>query len=161
MTDGKGLSVSHIVLQDVVRGRDENRYRWKPFVHNPQFVEPWWDRAGSSGNPHYILATDGADEVARIELQYPHRVGTIYRGVPDLGPKAMNLQLIEVALNFRSKGVGTRVVRKLASSYPAYRLLAMSEGADAFWASLGWSRYDANRPRHSYRPLFVAPKLWS
>jgi hypothetical protein len=54
---------------------------------------------------------------------------------PPTGPPS-NLDLS------RGRGVGTQVVQGLRKRQRGSRLLAYSERADGFWASLGWERFD-------------------
>lgn len=54
---------------------------------------------------------------------------------PPTGPPS-NLDLS------RGRGVGTQVVQGLGKRQRGNRLLAYSERADGFWASLGWERFD-------------------
>ncbi|NHP16269.1 hypothetical protein G8767_22170 [Rhodococcus sp. IC4_135] len=80
-----------------------------------------------------------------------------YENTPSLGEKALEIQFIEVASPYRRKGIATEVVLAVAEIQPDRTLVAFSEDADEFWASLGWSRYDHSEGARSYRPLFIAP----
>jgi hypothetical protein len=48
-------------------------------------------------------------------------------------------------------------MQALGTRHPERRLLAFSEEADDFWASLGWTRYDHPEGPRSYRLLFMQP----
>ena len=103
--------------------------------------EQWWDDAPYLvEDPWYVQVLEAGIEVARVELD--EEVGIEhYAAVPAIGAERLEIQFIEVAMAARGRGVGTRVVRGLAERHPGRRLLAYSEGADGFWASLGWERF--------------------
>ena len=114
--------------------------------------EQWWDDARTSwrtrgpgaGGRHQWRASNST---RRPESSTTPRCGD-RRGAPD--------QFIEVAIAARGRGGGTRVVRGLAERHPGRRLLAYSEGADGFWASLGWERFDHPEGRPEFhRALFI------
>lgn len=99
------------------------------------------------------VAVDGV-EVARVELVeavYP----VDYVGVPAFGWEMLKIQLLEVAVDRRGEGLGTRVVSGLCEVFPDRRFLAFSEGADEFWDSVGWDRFEHPDGRH--QSLFVQP----
>lgn len=68
-----------------------------------------------------------------------------YAGVePGLRTRArlVEIEFLEVAASWRGRGIGRGVVGRLAKHYESEgecRLVAFSEGADAFWSSLGGS----------------------
>ncbi|MDY6869255.1 MAG: hypothetical protein SV966_01310 [Actinomycetota bacterium] len=78
--------------------------------------------------------------MARIKLGERIQIDH-YAGVPDVGTEGLEIEFFEVAIEARGKGVGTLVIQLLARRHPDRRLLAYSERADAFWASLGWSSF--------------------
>lgn len=80
--------------------------------------------------------------------------------MPTIGPERLEIQYIEVATAARERGVGTDVVEALAERHPDRRLLAHSEGADGFWASLGWDGLDHPEGQQFHRPLFIQPIGW-
>ena len=146
-----------VELQDIRRGPGDDRYTWTPFGLNDQFNGDWWDSPPYlSDDPHFVLARAQGIEVARVELDYDFR-GSLHVGAPDLGASALEIQFIEVAAPHRRHGFGAEVVERLAATYPDRHLLAMSEGADEFWSSLGWNRYDYWEGPIQYRPLFIQP----
>ena len=108
-------------------------------------------------DPWYVRVLEDGVEVARVELD--EKVGVEhYTAVPEIGAERLEIQLIEVALAARGRGVGSRVVRGLAKRHPHRRLLAYSEGADGFWASLGWDRFDHPAgPSEGHRALYIQP----
>ncbi|MET8282979.1 hypothetical protein [Micromonospora sp. NPDC005174] len=128
---------------------------WYPFAENNDFSLSWWDYRSLDGDKSYTFleVRQGGAEVARIELDSDVMIDH-YVGTPELGNSALEIELIEVAEPQRRRGVGTKIIRGLVSRYPDRRLLAFSEEADDFWASLGWTRYD-HPEGASYRPLFI------
>jgi GNAT superfamily N-acetyltransferase len=56
------------------------------------------------------------------------------------------------------QGIGTAVIRALIAEYPDRRLVAFSEDADQFWASLGWARFVNADSSEVFRPLFIQPR---
>jgi len=92
--------------------------------------------------------------VARIELD--EQVGLGHYGVdPQVESRALEIQFIEISADFRRKGFGTKIVRQLEARHPDRTLVAFSEQADEFWASLGWKRYDHPTEARFYRALFI------
>jgi GNAT superfamily N-acetyltransferase len=75
--------------------------------------------------------------------------------VPELGNERLEIQFIEVSTAARGRGVGGRVVRELMERHLDRRLFAYSEGADRFWAGLGWEPFV--HPAGGYRTLFIEP----
>lgn len=77
---------------------------------------------------------------------------------PVIGAERLEIQFIEVAIEARGRGIGTRVLQSLGKRHPDRRLLAYSEGADGFWTSLGWQRFDHpdGQPQLD-RALFIQP----
>ncbi|MCZ7374898.1 GNAT family N-acetyltransferase [Micromonospora sp. WMMC250] len=127
-----------------------------PFEDNEEFNPHWWKRFSYlTGSYTLFEVRTGGVEVARIELD--SNVATDeYIGAPELGDVALEIQFIEVASSWRGRGIGSRVVQLLEENYRGRRLVAFSENADGFWASLGWDRYDHREGWPHYRPLFVS-----
>lgn len=72
------------------------------------------------------------------------------------GPYAV-IHFFEVSEDHRLKGYGTEAVQLIADRYADTPLVAFSEGADHFWGSLGWARYEhETEPEHS-RPMYMGP----
>jgi GNAT superfamily N-acetyltransferase len=147
----------NLELHDIRRSPDDDRYVWAPFELSDQFNGDWWDSPPYlTDDPHFVVARAQGIEVARVELDHDFR-GSLHVGAPDLGASALEIQFVEVAASHRRQGIGAEVVHRLAAAYPDRRLLAMSEGADEFWASLRWERYDYWDGPIQYRPLFIRP----
>ncbi|SHG13316.1 hypothetical protein SAMN05443575_1462 [Jatrophihabitans endophyticus] len=146
-----------ITLVHLRRGASDDKYSWTPFAPNDEFNGDWWDSPPYLfDDPHFVRADGDGVEVARIELDHDFR-GSKHVGAPDLGDAALEIQFMEVAKSYRRKGIGAAVIAILAEQYPDRRLLALSEEADGFWASLGWDRFDFSDGPHHYRPLFIQP----
>jgi ribosomal protein S18 acetylase RimI-like enzyme len=144
-----------VSLQFVDRRRgDANRYRWVPFGSSDAYDHPhWWDDVRyHDDDPWFVQVLEVGVEVARVELDEDVGIEH-YNDVPVIGAERLEIQFIEVAVSARGRGIGTRVVRGLMGRHPERRLLAYSEGADRFWASLGWDRFDHSDGRH--RALFI------
>lgn len=139
------------------RRESHSRYEWTPFEQNDDFTSDWWDDVPYRiDDPWFVQVLFEGVEVARVELDDTVDISH-YEGTPQLGPAALEIQLIEVSSKFRRRGVATEVVRGLVAGNPARRLVAFSEEADEFWSSLGWERYDQRESPMSFRPLFVHP----
>ena len=142
---------------DLRRG-SASRYSWIPPFDSAVAYEneqSWDDAPYLVEDPWYVQVLEAGIEVARVELD--EEVGIEhYAAVPAIGAERLEIQFIEVAMAARGRGVGTRVVRGLAERHPGRRLLAYSEGADGFWASLGWERFDHPEGRPEFhRALFI------
>lgn len=72
------------------------------------------------------------------------------------GPKLMEIQFIDVRSIYRSQKIGTAIICKVAALYPEYQFIALSEQADQFWESLGWTRIDRTDSMPG-RPMYVSP----
>lgn len=137
-----------------------SRYEWQPFVRDDGFTYDWWHRMWDFDARYSLWSVyrDGV-EVARVELDdevhYDH-----YSGVPDLGRGVLEIDFFEVSSPVRRSQVGRKAVELVARTFPDRRLVAFSEEADAFWAGLGWDRYDHPMGAQFYRPFFVAPQRW-
>jgi hypothetical protein len=78
---------------------------------------------------------------------------------PDMGAAVVRVQLIEVAVGERGRGLGRSVVQRLAARHAGARLAAVSVPESAgFWAGLGWRRFEHGRDGGRL-PLYVAPAL--
>lgn len=120
--------------------------------------EQWWDKVRYYiGDPWFVQVLEDGVEVARVELDDDGGINPTYAGVPSIGPERLEIQYIEVATAARKRGVGTGVVQELAERHPDRRMLAYSEGADGFWASLRWDRFDHPEGQQFHRPLFIQP----
>lgn len=141
------------------RGVDDDRYSWIPFEPSARFTAGWWeDPPYLDDDPWFVQVLLQGVEVARVELGADFDV-THYAGAPRLKSDALEIEFFEVAENRRGHGLGTNIIKKLCAAHPNQQFVALSEGADGFWASLGWRRYDYRSGTALYRPLFVQPAL--
>lgn len=132
---------------------------WQPFPSDPRFEPGWWDqRFAYPDNGIWIAGVMGEVEVVRVELDESVHPDD-YLDTGTLGGRPLEIQFLEVARDSRLQGLGTAMVTAIAAHFPSRVLMAFSEGADAFWASLGWSRYDHPEGWPHYRPLFVQPRM--
>lgn len=157
MTSNLGIDLE---LVEHRRPPDVGRYEWQPYAEDGAFNHSWWARLWSLDDRYSLWSVlQGDVEVARIQLdeevQYDH-----YADVPDLGSEVMEVDFFEVSGQFRRAGLGSRSMDLVSQHFRNRRLLAFSEEADGFWATLGWSRYDHREGFPAYRPLFVAPRGW-
>jgi GNAT superfamily N-acetyltransferase len=127
-----------------------------PFELNAEFRAEWWNapfRYISGEDHHYVEARLDGVEVARAELFEP--MDFSHYGVPPMGHDYLKIQFVEVAQSYRCRGIGQAFVRRLIGTFPGRCLVAFSEGADAFWLALGWTRFDHPDEPEFYQPLFV------
>lgn len=152
-----GKALSRLELIEKRRGR-ANKYGWEPFEPSDNFNPDWWEHQSYyKDDPWYVQVLRGGVEVGRVELDesidFRHYVAD-----PHLQSIALEIQFIEVSTEYLRQGIGTEIVRELAATHSSRRLVALSEQADEFWASLGWRRYghpkERKRPQ-GYRPLFI------
>jgi GNAT superfamily N-acetyltransferase len=143
-------------LVDHRRG-SADKYSWLP-----QFDwavaydnQRWWDevRYYHDGEPWFVQVLKDGSEVARVELDDPGGINPTYANVPAIGPERLEIQFIEVAARVRGRGIGAQAVLALTERHRDRRLFAYSEGADRFWTSFGWERFDHPDGRH--RALFI------
>lgn len=134
---------------------NDDRYSWRPFSLSQNFNDQWWHRPPYRSNSQWFIDVPRCgEEVARVELDDDVSADH-YTGTPRLGASALEIQFLEVSVAHRCQGIGTTVVHLLRERCPSRRLVAFSEGADGFWSSLGWRRYDHPEGPRFYRPLFI------
>jgi ribosomal protein S18 acetylase RimI-like enzyme len=132
------------------------QYGWERFKEHEGFNERWWSayRFAPAGSTFFEIRCAGV-EVARLQLvEGVHFAG--YVDAPDLGDTGLEIAFVEVASDCRRQGIGRRLVALLYARYPKRRLFGFSEGADDFWSSLGWDRYER---AGLWRPLYIQPLI--
>jgi hypothetical protein len=141
--------------------RPRSQRVWFPFEHADGYTDQWWLEAefGYTNARWFSVQVDGL-EVGRVKLDEGDVSIDHYTGTPCLGLAALQIEFIEVRGDYRLRGVGTSAVAALTEAFHGRRLVAFSEAADGFWASLGWDRFE--HPDHaaypwSYRVLFIQP----
>ncbi|WP_017197444.1 GNAT family N-acetyltransferase [Arthrobacter sp. M2012083] len=131
---------------------------YKPFEKIEGFDEYWWHDvilADQRSQTHFVSMHVAGEEVIRAELTLRKNPPGTYPGWTGPGPFAA-IEFFEVAERHRGKGLGTQAVFSVGTLFPGFRLHALSEEADGFWASLGWARYSHfEEPRN--RPLYLSP----
>lgn len=161
---GHRLDGMSLTFVDLYRG-DASRYSWIPPFDWSQAYDHdrWWNEVDElHPDPWFVQVLDGPTEVARIRLGDVIEIDH-YAEVPDIGPEGLEIEFFEVATEARGKGVGKHVIYQFARRHRDRRLLAYSERADRFWASLGWSSFMAANydPDHEEpSTLFIAPLRW-
>lgn len=124
------------------------------------FCSRWWqDRTGMMTDDRYTChrVLDGRVEVARFELDWGSEVDHYALDFANL--PLLEIELIEVRDGFRRHGVASRLLEMLGTRHADKRLFALSEGADEFWRSRGWARYEHPAEPDMWRPLFLAPSV--
>lgn len=140
-------------------GSLDTHYTWTPFRTDANFEPSWWNESRYRDDTYRYLEFRLNDiEVARVALGADVTVDN-YTAAPVLGDEALEIRLIEVSAEFRRRHIGTDVVQMIHQANPHRRLLAFSEQADHFWASLGWDRHDHPDGPAFYPPLFVQPAV--
>lgn len=135
-----------------------SEYSWlPPFDWTVEYQnDRWWDEPRYySDEPWFVQVMEDGVEVARVELDDPGGINPTYVNVPAIGPERLEIQCIEVATAARGRRIGTQVVQALVQRHPDRRLMAYSEDAHDFWASLGWDRFDHPEGPQFHRPLFI------
>lgn len=138
-------------LQFIRIPRDRSR---PPFKADQRFRPGWWDRWPAAGASDFFGVEAEGVEVARVQI-VPAVFPEEYLGVPPFGPDMLKIQLLEVAVDRRREGLGARVVQALSHVFQGRRFEAFSEGADEFWMSLGWHRFE--HPDGHHQSLFIEP----
>lgn len=127
------------------------------------FNRDWWEYKqlmGRRGADFYSVLDGGGREVARLELDWRLQIDAYPTAAAVAVRPILEIQLFEVHRDLRLKGVGSSAIAIVAGEFEDRQLMALSEKADDFWASLGWSRhrhvdYDGNDEH--FQILFAAP----
>lgn len=128
----------------------------KDFPESAEFDDRWW--TGLARRPERCRWYSGLNrgaEVARAQIDLSSSISEAFRGV--VSPKAgfVEIVFLEVAGRGRGAGFGRALVGELVDLYPDRSFAAFSEGADRFWGSLGWVRYEHEEGTRLFRPLYV------
>lgn len=131
-------------------------------VHDDYEFAPYWRGSNDDqdgGYAQFLVVDEHGIQVARIELdENADREDFISSTYPisEAGDPILEIQMIDVRAPFRGIGVGSWIIEELSKAYPGRVLMALSEGADYFWLSLGWDKVpalDLRLPRK--RILFI------
>ncbi|HEX9229522.1 MAG TPA: hypothetical protein VF885_23240 [Arthrobacter sp.] len=128
-----------------------------PFESSPEFYDRWW----RVGQPVYessrtVLNIQGVlcgYEIARALVVDDRQPVSEAYGVPFSTQDFLEISFFETAQSVRRRGVGTKVVQMIRQELGDRPMIAFSEDADPFWASLGWERFEHENGRN--RPLFI------
>lgn len=158
LTSAQGSERQSLAVTVKRPGSLDTHYLWTPFRADPNFEPSWWNEPRYRDDTYqYLEIRLNEIEVARVALGEDIAVDH-YATAPPLGDDALEIRLIEISSAFRRRHIGTDVVRMLCEANPHRQLLAFSEEADGFWASLGWDRHDHPHGPAFYQPLFVQPE---
>lgn len=143
-------------LIDLRPGPADDRWWMPPFDEAVTYAHPdWWSPIlHGTDDPWYVQVLAAGAEVARIELKEDVDIEH-YANLPAVGSEKLEIAFIEVAAAACGRGIGTEAVRALEQRHRDRRLLAYSEEADGFWASLGWEPF--HHPDGDWRTLFIQP----
>lgn len=127
------------------------------FEPSDDFNQGWWQSSYDNHVSWCIKVLHNGVEVARVRLDDTVELSAFadYTWAPAPQTQVIEIDRLEVAQQFRRRGIATAVIDHLLARYPDHTFLALSEQADSFWASLGWRRYIV--PNDDRRPLFVRP----
>lgn len=144
-------------LIDLRPGLSDDRWWMPPFDEAVIYANPhWWNPLlYDTEHPWYVQVLETGAEVARIELNEDVDIEH-YANVPAIGSERLEIAFIEVATTECGRGIGTQAVQALERRHHGRRLLAYSEEADGFWASLGWEPF--HHPDGDKRILFIQPR---
>jgi len=126
-----------------------------PFDSTVIYEHPHWWNQQVGDESWFVQVLEHGTEVARVEFDDPGGINPNYEGVPELGDERLEIQFIEVASAARGRGIGTRLVHRLADRHSERRFFAYSQEADGFWDSLGWEPFYDLRPGPAGRTLFI------
>jgi GNAT superfamily N-acetyltransferase len=130
---------------------------YKPFSESDDFTDGWWDDTIYGFEPdlqRFYSFFVGQHEVARAEIEVQDALNQEYEQPAHPGPYAV-IHFFEVSEDHRRKGYGTDAVQLLADRHAGLPLVAYSQNADDFWASLGWARHEHTTEPDSFRPMYV------
>ncbi|WP_185982217.1 hypothetical protein [Arthrobacter sp. KBS0703] len=90
-----------------------------------------------------------------MEIEIQEILNPEYERPARPGPYAV-IHSFEVSEDHRRRALGTDALQLIADRYEGTPLEAFSAGAEKFWGSLGWARYEhTTEPGHSH-PMFVS-----
>ena len=125
------------------------------FEESTEFEERWWIKmVRSPERATYFSALIGDIEVARVELLEKRELNPDFSNVPRSADGFLEFAFFEVAATHRRQQIGTAVVEMIVTRFDR-SFAAYSEGADRFWGSLRWPRYEHGTEPTHFRPLYV------
>jgi hypothetical protein len=126
------------------------------FEESPEFDDRWWTGVTRGPEPgeHYAGRCRKV-EVVRAKLKLSTRISEAFRDVLTPRQGFVEIVFFEVATSQRRRGFGRAAVNELVGLHPGRSIAAFSEGADLFWASLGWARFEHEEGTVHHRPLYV------
>lgn len=129
-----------------------------PFADdNEAFPGRWWnewDRIGDNST-RALNFTKGGEEVARAEVDPEARIiASNYVGA-GLREDIVDVTFFEVRESRHRQGIGRAAAALIVDHYPGRDLVAFSQDADHFWASIGWQRFTRVDNDEGFPSLFV------
>ena len=134
-----------------------------PFQVVEGFDDRWWHgRAGRVGEDslegrEYIQFLADGMEVGRAEVA-GWQLSDSYFGI-DSEVLTKEIWFFEIRRDLRRQHYGAEFARHLICHYTGFPLAAFSEGADKFWAGIGWHYYPRKDGDPHYRKLYVSQKI--
>ncbi|MFC5177335.1 GNAT family N-acetyltransferase [Nocardioides taihuensis] len=120
-------------------------YLWRPFGDgrrsDPNFNARWWSERNFLDTSRLLSVEVNGVELARIEIdRVPHLASS--QGASHLG-LVREIHYLEVSRAHVGQGLGTEIVGWLEAEFSDARLIASTDSAVGFWASLGgWELVD-------------------
>lgn len=129
------------------------------FHPNPGFTARWWHKTRWRTLPErYFVVESAGVEVARVMVNPESLVPRGYAGEHS-GARAVEVQLLEVHKQYRSRGIGKRVVTGVTALFGGVVFAKAEDGPGEFWSRLGWLEYRYATPRRNVWRLFVRPEV--
>lgn len=137
----------------------ERKLYLSPYTESDDFNEDWWqpgcivfDSAEDSDRFQILLR---GVEVGRIMAVDDGTHPATEFGVP-AKDSFVHLPFIETAESWRRQGLATQMLRLLREYYQDRNLMAFSEGADDFWDSTAWERFEHCEAAQSHQTLYIS-----
>ncbi len=117
------------------------------------FNAGWWSPGRTVPSNTLLLRAElDSVEVARVEMDADPRLGPA-----GLGP-VREIYSIEVSDPHRGRGIGRKVVQRLVARFHDARLIATTNDAAGWWASLNWVAFDHPDMWGDWK-AFVSPEI--
>lgn len=139
----------------------EDRYR-SPYARGvPGYLhDAWWthlDFALDDPNAHFLVITDGEEEVARA-LVLEHRIATSFVDF-DARVPTIEIDKFAVRQHLWLNGHGRSAVDLIRRRWASFQTVAFSLDADHFWRKIGFTERRRVDGGSGYKPFYVAPRL--
>ncbi|WAE78300.1 GCN5 family acetyltransferase [Corynebacterium pseudotuberculosis] len=130
-----------------------------PFQAVEGFTHRWWHGIAEDApnRKEYIQFLIDGEEVGRAAVTN-YSLPAHYVGIGS-EVTTKEIEFFEIRQDLRRRHYGAEFARHLISHYTGYPLIAFSEGADEFWAEIGWHYYPRKDGDPHYCKLFVSQKI--